>query len=226
MLKAIILLIVALANTAVFASIIFYKLRKRSSSIDEVKSYFDKKAAERELLKNEIDKTIENLIPAEQLLDAVRDLKDNQNSLKTEKGRVSISRTELEIIENRLRELEEIERELAASNIEIKEEQKIIDKQNDESKGKTEAIEKKVDEFLNGIETTITLFKDHSNIQDLTNNVCMKMELTLTKIAEVLTYINTGNSQFLKLKQRYNALDIEYAHLYEKYASTEEANTQ
>ena len=55
----------------------------------------------------------------------------------------------------------------------------------------------------------------------------MKRELVETqeKVDIVLMKIEQGNDQYYILKKRYDALDIEYAQLYEKFSETEASSS-
>ncbi len=53
----------------------------------------------------------------------------------------------------------------------------------------------------------------------------MKAELlqTLERIDMLLVQIEQGNEQYFIMKRRYDALDIEYAQLFEKFSEAESA---
>ena len=54
----------------------------------------------------------------------------------------------------------------------------------------------------------------------------MKSQLISTqeKIDTLITQCEEGNQQYFILKKRYDALDIEYAQLYEKFSLTQDQN--
>ncbi|MBN8549936.1 MAG: hypothetical protein J0M12_11525 [Deltaproteobacteria bacterium] len=151
----------------------------------------------------------------------VKELKLAQEALKAERGRITITQAELETIETRLRELEEIERELEASGIETKEELNILNKKekelatrNEQLKAQISASTQQLDQLLGQIELSTQVMEQVQN---------MKSELLMTeqKMSDLLLQIEQGNEQYFILKQRYDALDIEYAQLYEKFSEAE-----
>ena len=184
-----------------------------------------------EILTGERDKKVEIV---EKLRGLYRDMVDTgtckqkigeiqalQETIKAERGRITITQAELETVETRLRELEEIERELGASVLETKEELTILEKKQKELTGKNDALKKKIadsaaqwDQLLKEVET---------NAQVAEKVQAAKTELVLTeeKIAVLLLQIEQGNEQYFILKRRYDALDIEYAQLYEKFSEAE-----
>ena len=62
------------------------------------------------------------MVPFPDLAEKVLETRSYEESLKAERGRITITQAELETVETRLRELDEIERELEASALETKEE--------------------------------------------------------------------------------------------------------
>ena len=58
-------------------------------------------------------------------------------------------------------------------------------------------------------------------IEDMRNELLT----TETRIEELFKEIESGNKQYFVLKHRYDALDIEYAQLYERFSEAEAALT-
>jgi chromosome segregation ATPase len=150
--------------------------------------------------------------------ESANDLIEAKEVVKQERGRITITQAELETIENRLRELDEVEREIQASGIETKEELRILNKKEADLRTKNENLKGKIQDaisHLNSISSQI-----ESNAQLMAQLEAIKTDLLRTeqKTDELLMQIEAGNEQYFILKQVYDALDIEYAQLYEKFA--------
>ena len=170
---------------------------------------------------HQLERAKEQLIPFEELHEKVIALKGMKDLLRVEKGRVTITQAELETVEGRLRELEEIERELNASALETKEELKILERKekelvvkNDQLKTQLASSMAQFDEIIGGLPASE---ETKSQVED------MKVQLgeSTKQIDTLMEKIGSTNEQYFALKKRYDALDIEYAQLYEKFAETE-----
>ncbi len=146
-----------------------------------------------------------------------------KESLKTERGRITITQAELETVEARLRELEEIERELAASNIDTQEEIKILEKKRADLANKNGHLKEQISTSLSQIDAVLGELEMSAQMQEQVQAMKMEILQTQEKIDVLLLQIETGNDQYFVLKKRYDALDIEYAQLYEKFSTTEES---
>ena len=81
---------------------------------------------------DQIRECVQNLVPLQEVRRLVGEIVVIQEALRAERGRTTISQAELKTVEGRLRELEEIERELEASGLETKEELNILEKKHKE----------------------------------------------------------------------------------------------
>lgn len=146
---------------------------------------------------------------------------DARDAARLERGRVTITQAELETVEARLREIDEIERELEASNVETQEELKILQKKEAGLSSKNTSLKEQLATALTELDKVL---KELESNVELTEKISkMKNELTRTeiKIDELLDQIKEGNESYFTVKKRYDALDIEYAQLYEKFAEVE-----
>ena len=176
------------------------KLKENLSSID--------------LVKQKADSLMSQLVPFEELKGKVKELLKANKTLKLEKGRVSLTQAEQDTVDRRLRELEEIERELDASNIEVKKELDILDGKQREIKIKNESLNLKIQENLQEIERMVSEVKMEDNLKD--ENRLVETQIETQKLTEAH---NLEKNQYVILKRRFDALDIEYAQLYEKFTS-------
>lgn len=173
----------------------------------------------------ELKEHLGQLVDIKELRTAVAELLRLQEALKTERGRITITQAELETVEGRLRELEEIERELEASGIETKEELKILQKKEQELRSKNEALSAQIANSMAELDKIVTEIEMTVQMQEQVAGMKAELIQTESKIGDLLLQIEQGNEQYFAMKQRYDALDIEYAQLYEKFSETESAKS-
>jgi chromosome segregation ATPase len=155
----------------------------------------------------------------------IREIKALQETLKAERGRITITQAELETVETRLRELEEIERELEASGLETKEELTILEKKQRELVSKNDALKNKIADSAQQWEQLLKEIESNSQLFERAQAAKMELITTEERISTLMLQIEQGNEQYFILKRRYDALDIEYAQLYEKFSESEQAVT-
>lgn len=218
--SGIVLIIVSLLISGGSAFLLAMIVKKNQSRmlerLESIKGTLTSKKEERE----HVERIYSDMIDLGTMRSLAVEVKAAEDALRAEKGRITITQAELETVEGRLRELEEIERELEASGIETKEELNILQKKqedlrskNDDLKSRLSELKLQINEFLN------TLEQNSAAAQQV-----MKMQSELAqaeeKIATLLVQIELGNEQYFILKRRYDALDIEYAQLYEKFSES------
>ncbi len=146
-------------------------------------------------------------------------LAESEDSLQTGKGKITITEAELEAVDTRLRELEELKRELEVSNIDAVKELEMLRSQQREIASKNEAMRNQINESIQQIDSLIGALSESAEaVEKLTN---AKNELTETeqKVQVFEDQISSIHEKYLTLKKAYDALDIEYAQLYEKQQS-------
>jgi len=158
----------------------------------------------------------------EELKVKVRDVITARESLKAERGRVTITQAELETIEVRLRELDEIARELEASSIETKEEVKILQKKEKDLVSKNEQLRQQIADSLSQMDQLISQIEMSAQLQEQVAKMRAQLAKSEEQIQTLLDEIQQGNEQYFILKKRFDALDIEYAQLYEKFAEQQQ----
>jgi chromosome segregation ATPase len=141
-----------------------------------------------------------------------------RESLKAERGRVIITQAELETIEVRLRELDEIARELDASMTETKEEMKILKRKEGELASKNESLRGQISDSTTKMDAIIFEIELSAQMQEQVVSLKAELAQADVQIENLMGEIQKGNDQYFVLKKRYDALDIEYAQLYEKFA--------
>jgi chromosome segregation ATPase len=192
--------------------------RAKHSNDDKIKAH--------ELLQDEVQQKKElwgrvqafqsEMAGENELNQAAQRFREARESLKAERGRATLTRAELEALEVRLRDLEEIGRELEASSTETKEELKILQRKEDELRTRNEALRNQIADSLSKMEEIIAEIEMSAQMQEQV--AVMKSELLRSeeKIQTMLNEIQQNNEQYFNLKRRYDALDVEYAQLYQQ----------
>jgi len=214
---------ISLLVSAAFAFIFHRKISANQGGTSEGLEQVEQIVQERLAQKDQLTKLYESMVDLGTLQDLAHELYSIEEALKAERGRITITQAELETVEGRLRELEEIERELEASGLETKEELNILQKKQAELEGKNQALKKKLNEAVSQIDQLLQELQDNAAATE--KIVTMKTQLLQTeeRVNTLLVQIEEGNEQYFILKRRYDALDIEYAQLYEKFSELDAA---
>lgn len=189
------------------------------SDLEEVTSQRD----ERKALLAKVETMLTELVPASEVRTKGQALILAKEALKTERGRVTITQAELETVEGRLRELEEIERELEASGIETKEEINILQKKEKELSSKNDGLKQQIQVSTSQIDKLLGEITANAELHEKVQSMKSELLQTLEKIDLLMVQIEQGNEQYFTMKRRYDALDIEYAQLFEKFSEAEAA---
>jgi len=148
---------------------------------------------------------------------ALSDLNVARESLKAERGRVIITQAELESVEVRLRELDEVNRELEASTIETKEELKILQKREVDLKTKNEELRVQIADSTTKLEALMSEIEMSVQMQEQVKVMRADLLKSEEQVETLMNEIQKGNEQYFISKRRYDALDVEYAQLYQQY---------
>lgn len=217
------IIIVGLIEALLICGAIFFLQKKQGDgSGSEVTQLTDELKVRSDLL-TQIQGIYSQMVGWEDLRERAKEINVLRDALKLERGRVTITQAELETVEARLRELDEIDREIQASGLETKEELRILNKKEKDLSSKNETLKAQIQESLAKIEQLIS--EVEMSAQMLAHVDAMKTELIQTeqRIDSLLLQIEGGNEQYFVLKHTYDALDIEYAQLYEKFSEAEAA---
>ena len=169
----------------------------------------------------QLAKAQDQLLPFDVLHEKVIALKTMRDLLRVEKGRVTITQAELETVEGRLRELEEIERELNASALETKEELKILERKEKELVIKNDHLKSQLANSMGQFDKMLGDLPASEETKTQVEEMKVQLGESEKQIDTLMETIGSTNEQYFALKKRYDALDIEYAQLYEKFAETE-----
>lgn len=140
-----------------------------------------------------------------------------RDALKAERGRVIITQAELESVEVRLRELDEVTRELEASTLETKEELKILQKKEGELQTKNQELRVQIADSTSKMEVLMGEIEMSVQLDEQVKNMRADLLKCEEQVETLMNEIQKGNEQYFIAKRRYDALDVEYAQLYQQY---------
>lgn len=215
---AILILILGIIEAGALAGFLFVMTKKLNSGAVESAVNLEEEVTTKRELNERIKILSAELLDVKLLKDKVAELIVSKESLKAERGRVTITQAELETIEVRLRELDEIARELEASMTETKEELKILQRKEKELSNKNEALREQIQSSLTKMDEIISQIELTAQMQEQITRARADLMKTEQQTQTLLDQIQAGNEQYFILKKRFDALDIEYAQLYEKFA--------
>jgi chromosome segregation ATPase len=217
----IVILIIGLIEVAA----IVFALIKLVGGSDNISKELEESSAnlEKQIVdaKTRVESSLAEMRPLGELQKLVLAARIASDTLKADRGRVTITQAELETVETRLRELEEIERELEASGIETEEEVKILTKKEQELAAKNAALKEQIRASTDKMDALLGELQNNAEAQEQVLNLKTQLILSEQKTEEMVVQIELGNDQYFDLKRRYDALDIEYAQLYEKFSESE-----
>jgi len=201
----------------------FFLLKLQSQGGGANSPVFKEELAKRTQLANDGESIIAKMVDIRLVKNKGQELLLLREALKTERGRITITQAELETVETRLRELEEIERELEASAVDTKEEVNILKKKEKELADKNSKLKDELSSSNQKVEAIIDELEMSAEMQEQIQNMRTEMLQTAEKVDLILLQLEECNFLYMTMKRRYDALDIEYAQLYEKFASAEQS---
>ncbi len=221
----VIVIIVGLVSAGGMAGMLYASLASKRKVVKSGLAKLQEALSSRVELKSKIEGLYDQMVDIGSLRKLVEDLKSLQESLKAERGRITITQAELETVETRLRELEEIERELEASAVDTKEEMNILKKKQGDLAQKNGALKSQLNSSLEQLDQVLSEVEMSAEMQGDIASIKTELMSTQGQIDTLLLNIEQGNDQYFVLKKRYDALDIEYAQLYEKFSEIESSSS-
>lgn len=218
---AVVVIICGLIASGVFAWLMFSTVGKRTGKVSDSLKKLKEDCEKHKGLLTEMRSLFDKMIDVGQLREKGTEYQSIQESLKAERGRITITQAELETVEGRLRELQEIEREYEASLLETKEELNILNKKHGELAERSGGLKTQLQTSQGQIDQILDEIEISSQMQEGVDHAKEKLLITQQKIDSLLFQIEEGNEQYAIMKKRYDALDIEYAQLFEKFSETE-----
>lgn len=198
------ILVTLVLSSLISLGVYIYK-RDPNSTKNEVTILETLKTLEAEL--NEVESEIRALIPADDAIEIVTLLEEFENLGKLEKSKLNIANLEVTSLENRLREFTDIEQELENSSIETKEIEKGF-----------RANLNEVIQRVESLKQNTPVFEESVNKLGLAEeNEALFIRECLGKFEEFFEYSEKSIDIICSLKTRFDALDIEFAELFEKF---------
>ena len=158
------------------------------------------------------------LISADNVDKLNQEIAKEEENLRSEKGRVTIAQAELEAVDIRLRELEEMERELESSNLEASRELEMLRSQEREVEVRNQKLREALESNLIQFDKLLHELANSAEAVARLNAAKTELIETQKKIEFYEGEISVINHKYMDLKRAYDALDIEYAQLYEKHS--------
>ncbi len=142
-------------------------------------------------------------------------------TLRTEQGRMTITHAELDAMETRLRELEEIERELEVSQIEAGREVEMLKAQERDVRSRNDALRVQLESSMLQLDNLLAQLQDSTEAHEKLTKLKAELIDTQEKTTWYTEEVAKLNDKYMHLKKAYDAIDIEYAQLYEKHNALE-----
>ena len=149
----------------------------------------------------------------DQLADQVRTAEEE---LRSEKGRITITEAEIEAVDVRLRELEELKRELEMSSIDAIRELELLRAQERDINQQNDGLRSQLQTSLEALDQLLDVLNTNAEAVEKLQNAKKELIEAETKMNFYQEQISILNQKYVGLKKAYDALDIEYAQLYEK----------
>ncbi len=218
-----VLVVIAVVEVLIAAGAIWYLFNQKVGGAIKALSVIQDQIEERKRLKGEIENRLQGMVKVEVLAFSIKQHRELLEKLKTEQGRIAITQTELETVETRLRELEEIERELEASSLELQEELNSLKEKEGQLRSKNDKLKTDIQESIKHIDELMGEIELSAQVIEQVKLMKTQLLATEDKTEKLLVQIEEVNGHYVDLKRRYDALDIEYAQLYEKFSALENA---
>lgn len=167
---------------------------------------------------------IQGLINIERLISVEKEKSKLEEQLELEQGRVAITESELESVDLRQKELEELKKELEISNLDVVKELEFLQSQEKDLQNRNDSLKVELNKSLEQIDSLMEALQNST--ESIAKLTAAKNELieTQKKCEAINQEISQINNRYMMLKRAYDALDIEYAQLYEKQQMAEESN--
>lgn len=139
-----------------------------------------------------------------------------EEELRAERGRLTITEAELEAVDTRLRELEELKRELEMSSLDATRELELLRSQERDMANQNEALKGQLQQALDQLDILLDMVASSAEAVDRLNRAKTQLIDAEKKSSWYTEQTTMINHKYIALKKAYDALDIEYAQLYEK----------
>ncbi|MCC6953835.1 MAG: hypothetical protein IT290_06930 [Deltaproteobacteria bacterium] len=214
MIWIILIVLVCVGTTGFVVFSLFSQVAERKAVMIDNLKVIETELKEKQGLLRELAELGLGLVSTDIVAQAKADNEHEEEALRSEKGRGTIIQSEMEAVDLRLRELEEIQKELENSSVEASREIEMLRARERDLESQNQRLRTQVENLV------ITLDKIASEVGVDAGAILLAARPEMVNIQEKLHFygeqITLLNRKYLDLKKAYDALDIEYAQLYEK----------
>lgn len=214
----IIFIVIAILEIAGGVSFLWYKFGRVILSTKENIDFLTKSLTSCQELDQKFKAVYEKMLPYNEMYAKGKEYIAIQESLKAERGRITITKAELESVENRLMELDVIEQELAASADETNHEIETLAKRKNDLDSEKDTLIQQIADLTDILDQSGSIINGNENLAEAVSTTRESVIEVQSHLDKLLENIKAENDQYFVVKQRYDALDIEYAQLFEKFA--------
>lgn len=193
------------------------KIRRRVEDAHQLnlKNLEGEYAKKKEVLES-LAVALPGLISSEDLESERDGLTEFEALINTTSGKCAITEAEIEALDIRLRELEELGRELEVSKLDALKEIEMLKAQERDMSKQNQAINSQLMNSMEQIDFLLDVLNANVEATEQLNKIRAEMLEVEKKTNYYEEETNKINQNYVGLKRAYDALDIEYAQLYEK----------
>lgn len=219
---SIIIIIVLFVVASAFISFtLFRKVNGQKVIIIENLRILQDELEEKKRILENLAKISVGLITAEDCQSAKTNLTKVKEGLDAERGKATILQAESEAVDVRLRELEEIERELDSSGVEAAREMEMLRAQDRDIDFRNTTLFAMFEQGVIVFDKAGAASRGDPEVADIIAKVKSDIEAAEQRLKQFQEELPNLNEKYMALKKAYDALDIEYAQLYEKQSVKE-----
>jgi DNA repair exonuclease SbcCD ATPase subunit len=214
--SVILIVVIFVLVTAFICFTLFRKVNGQKVVVLENLRILQDELEERRKILENLAKLSVGLITLEDCETAKAQLAKSKEGLDAEKGKATILQAESEAVDVRLRELEEIERELDSSGVEAAREMEMLRAQDRDIEFRNTTLFGLFEQSVIVFDKAMAASRADPEVAEIIAKVKSDVEAAEQRLKQFQEELPTLNEKYVSLKRAYDALDIEYAQLYEK----------
>lgn len=209
-----------IVSAAGFSAYLFVTIKKNAPTIDP-QLVRNLEIANEELLTKkrlvgELRTAAQGLVAPEEVEDITKQLEEIEEQIKAASGKITITEAEIEALDVRLRELDELKRELEISSIEAAKEIELLKSKERELAEQNNQLKEQLNSTYSSLDRLLSELANSASAVESLSKAKAELIAAEAKISYYHEQSTVINTEYVKLKRAYDALDIEYAQLYEK----------
>lgn len=203
-----------------FAAYLVVTIKKNAPSIDpQLVRNLEIATEELETKKRligELRIAAQGLVDPQKVEDVSKQVEEIEEQVKAASGKITISEAEIEALDVRLRELNELKRELEISSLEAAKEIELLKSKERELAEQNSQLKEQLSNTYLSLDNLLSELANSASAVESLSKAKAELIAAEAKISYYLEHTAIINAEYVKLKRAYDALDIEYAQLYEK----------